>query len=145
MHLIEVQKIGNLEWFHSDLRLLFGFLQCKNDKETMTRFIEENQKELSELSEDIFMVMASLSKSNQLKVLAIEREHQGKGKINMCKAIDDMLEDSRNDGLREGREEGEERISRLFYCLISDNRLDDMKRATQDKEFQNALLDAYAI
>ena len=65
--------------------------------------------------------------------------------VSMCKAIDDMLEDSRNDGLREGREEGEERISRLFYCLISDNRLDDMKRATQDKEFQNALLDAYAI
>lgn len=145
MHLIEVQKLGNLEWFHSDLRLLFGFLQCKNDKQTLRIFVEKNRQELSELSEDIFMVMASLSKSNQLKALAIEREHQGKGKINMCKAIDDMLEDSRNDGLRIGREEGEERISRLFYCLISDNRLDDMKRATQDKEFQKTLLEAYAI
>ena len=27
MHLIEVQKIENLELFHSDLKLLFGFLQ----------------------------------------------------------------------------------------------------------------------
>lgn len=149
MHLIEVQKIGNLEWFHSDLRLLFGFLQCKNDKQTLGIFVEKNRQELSELSEDIFMVMASLSKSKQLKALEIEQENQGKGKINMCKAIDDMLEDSRNDGLRigreEGREEGEARICRLFYCLISDNRLDDMKRATQDKEFQKTLFEAYAI
>ena len=43
------------------------------------------------------------------------------------------------------REEGEARICRLFYCLISDNRLDDMKRATQDKEFQKTLFEAYAI
>ena len=71
----------------------------------------------------------------------------------MCKAIDDMLEDSRNDGLRIGREEGrekgiiegEERISKLFFCLISDNRLDELKRAAQDKEFQNMLLKTYAI
>ena len=67
MHLIEVQKIENLEFFHSDLKLLFGFLQSKNNKK------------------------------------------------------------------------------KLNFFLISENRLDDLKRAVQDKEFQNMLLKTYAI
>lgn len=67
MHLIEVQKIENLEFFHSDLKLLFGFLQSKNNKK------------------------------------------------------------------------------KLNFFLVSENRLDDLKRAVQDKEFQNMLLKTYAI
>ena len=146
MHLIEVQKIENLEWFHSDLKLLFGYLQNKNDKEKLSLFLDANHDELSEIPEDMFMVMASLSGRKQQKELEKQWKKQGKGrKVDMCKAIDDMLEDSRNDGLRIGREEGEERISKLFFCLISDNRLDDLKRAAQDKEFQNMLMKTYAI
>ncbi|MCI6998300.1 MAG: hypothetical protein MR936_16345 [Eubacterium sp.] len=146
MHLIEVQKIENLEWFHSDLKLLFGYLQNKNDKEKLSLFLDANYDELSEIPEDMFMVMASLSGRKQQKELEKQWKKQGKGrKVDMCKAIDDMLEDSRNDGLRIGREEGEERISKLFFCLISDNRLDDLKRAAQDKEFQNMLMKTYAI
>ena len=41
--------------------------------------------------------------------------------------------------------EGEERINKLNFFLISENRLDDLKRAVQDKEFQNMLLKTYAI
>ena len=56
----------------------------------------------------------------------LQWKKQGKGrKVDMCKAIDDMLEDSRNDGLRIGREEGrekgiiegEERISKLGLLI----------------------------
>ena len=150
MHLIEVQKIEKLELFHSDLKLLFGFLQSKNNKEKLKVFLNENQDELSEVPEDLFMVMASLSKTWQLRELQKEQENKKKGwKVNMCKAIDDMLEDSRNDGLRigmeKGRAEGRERINKLNFLLISENRLDDLKRAVQDKEFQNMLLETYAI
>ena len=66
-------------------------------------------------------------------------------KVNMCTAFDEMLEDSRNDGLRIGIEKGEERINKLHFLLITENRLDDLKRAVQDKEFQNMLLKTYAI
>ena len=154
MHLIEVQKIENLELFHSDLKLLFGFLQSKNDKEKLKGFLNENHDELSEVPQDLFMVMTSMSNIWQLRELQKEQKSQEKGWIvNMCKAFDDMLEDSRNDGLRigiekgrkEGKMEGEERINKLNLLLITENRLDDLKRAVQDKEFQNMLLKTYAI
>ena len=154
MHLIEVQKIENLELFHSDLKLLFGFLQSKNDKEKLKGFLAENHDELSEVPQDLFMVMTSMSNIWQLRELQKEQKSQEKGwKVNMCKAFDEMLEDSRNDGLRigiekgrkEGKMEGEERINKLNLLLITENRLDDLKRAVQDKEFQNMLLKTYAI
>ena len=154
MHLIEVQKIEDLELFHSDLKLLFGFLESKNNKEKLKGFLNENHDELLEVPQDLFMVMASLSNTRQLRELQKEQKSQEKGwKVNMCKAIDDMLEDSRNDGLRigiekgrkEGKMEGEERINKLNFLLITENRLDDLKRAVQDKEFQNMLLKTYAI
>ncbi|MGN1191334.1 MAG: Rpn family recombination-promoting nuclease/putative transposase [Dorea sp.] len=88
MHLIEIQKIENLEWFQSDLRLLFGFLQSKNDKEELRTFIKNNHDELSKVPEDLFMVMASLSKSRQLRNLGNARYDQWKGgEIDMCKEI----------------------------------------------------------
>lgn len=110
--------------------------------------VKDGGTQLVYVSEDLFMVMSSMSKNWQLRELQNEQDNQEKGrKVDMCKAIDDMLKDSRNDGLRigreEGRVEGEERISkinRLNVLLISENRLDDLKRATQDKEFQNILL-----
>ena len=154
MHLIEVQKIENLELFHSDLKLLFGFLQSKNDKEKLKGFLNENHDELSEVPQDLFMVMTSMSNIWQLRELQKEQKSQEKGwKVNMCKAFDEMLEDSRNDGLRigiekgrkEGKMEGEERINKLNFLLITENRLEDLKRAVQDKEFQNMLLKTYAI
>ena len=141
MHLIEVQKIENLELFHSDLKLLFGFLQSKNDKEKLKEFLAENHDELSEVPQDLFMVMTSMSNIWQLRELQKEQKSQEKGwKVNMCKAFDEMLEDSRNDGLRigiekgreegreegrkEGKMEGEERINKLNFLLITENRLD---------------------
>ena len=146
MHLIEVQKIEDLELFHSDVKLLFGFLESKNNKEKLKGFLNENHDELLEVPQDLFMVMASLSNTRQLRELQKEQKSQEKGwKVNMCKAIDDMLEDSRNDGLRIGIEKGEERINKLKFFLITENRLDDLKRAVQDKEFQNMLLKTYAI
>lgn len=40
----------------------------------------------------------------------------------------------------EGRIEGETRINTLYSILIESNRMDDLKRATKDKDFQMQLM-----
>ena len=47
----------------------FGYLQNKNDKEKLSLFLDDNHDELSEMPEDMFMVMASLSGRKQQKEL----------------------------------------------------------------------------
>ncbi len=42
--------------------------------------------------------------------------------------------------LEEGREEGEDRINRLYAFLLENNREDDMKRCLKDKEYRTELL-----
>ena len=43
--------------------------------------------------------------------------------------------------LEEGMEKGREEINALTAFLIDNNRLDDLKRATRDSEYQEKLLE----
>ena len=52
-----------------------------------------------------------------------------------------MKEKGREEGLKEGHNE----INQLIAALISDNRLDDLKRSTIDEPFQKQLLREYRI
>ena len=51
------------------LKLVFGFLQRASEPEELTEFIEENTKEFSSLTEDAYDMIASMSKTGELKEL----------------------------------------------------------------------------
>jgi hypothetical protein len=72
-----------------------------------------------------------------------------KGNITMCDVLDRAIEEGRQEGISLGRQEGisqgEEKTSRLFSCLIRDNRLDDMKKAVSDKDFRHELFLFYHL
>ena len=44
------------------------------------------------------------------------------------------------EGHEAGLEQGESRLNKLYAILIESNRLDDLKRATGDKEYQEQLM-----
>lgn len=61
---------------------------------------------------------------------------------------EDEREIGREEGIEEGREEGRikiERILRLNKVLLSDNRIDDLKRATDDEAYRQMLCEEYSI
>lgn len=45
-----------------------------------------------------------------------------------------------NTGIEDGREQGERRLNKLYSILIDLGRLDDLKRATGDREYQVQLI-----
>lgn len=50
------------------------------------------------------------------------------------------------EGEREiGREEGKDKINELYQRLKSDNRMDDIIKAIDDKKYQNVLMEEYGI
>ena len=51
----------------------------------------------------------------------------------------------RNEGLSEGMREGEDKLNRLNASLIADNRLKDLERAIQDKEYREQLYQQYGL
>lgn len=57
----------------------------------------------------------------------------------MCKAIRDLMDDSRAEGRAEGREEGADRINQLIILLSEQGRMDDIVRAAKDRKYQERL------
>ena len=89
------------------LKLVFGFLQCASEPEELTEFIDENTKEFSSLTEDAYDMIASMSKTGELKEL--KKDVEQTEDYDMCKAIDMMVAD----GEKRGEERGEARGIRL--------------------------------
>ena len=106
VHLIDVRRYPHAERFRTDLKLVFGFLQRASEPEELTEFIEENTKEFSSLTEDAYDMIASMSKTGELKEL---KKDVGQEDYNMCKAIDMMVAD----GEKRGEERGEARGIKL--------------------------------
>ena len=71
------------------------------------------------------------------------------GGFNMCKAIKEMLRDSRQEGRKEGRQEGrqegQDEMATLIEKLILSNRISELLKVTTDKEYRNKLLIEYGI
>lgn len=50
-----------------------------------------------------------------------------------------------DDGFRSGSECGSERMTKLTRILLEENRLEDLKKVTEDKEFREELMKKYNI
>ena len=65
------------------------------------------------------------------------------------KGLKEGLKEGRKEGLKEGRREGirqgEERITLLMQRLLESNRMDDMRKALEDREYQKKLLKEFDI
>ena len=93
------------------LKLVFGFLQRASEPEELTEFIEENTKEFSSLTEDAYDMIASMSKTGELKEL---KKDIGQEDYNMCKAIDMMVADGEKRGEERGEARGIETDRNIF-------------------------------
>ena len=55
------------------------------------------------------------------------------------------LEQSRKDGLEEGIEKGRNNVNTLILFLLQNNRLEDLRRAAEDADYQNRLFEEFGL
>ncbi len=102
------------ELFQTDLKLLFGFLQRDKDEKALRKYVEENREGFSDLAEDTYDMIRQFSHTRELdKKKAV---YEKKGKVDMCKALEDMKAISREEGQKIGREEGQKIGQELEQC-----------------------------
>ena len=111
---------------------------------TAKSYIEENQKVFSNLPEDAYDFLAVMAGIRNLQLIKQKIQTEGGG-FDMCKAIKEMLRDSRQEGRKEGRQEGQDEMATLIEKLILSNRISELLKATTDKEYRNKLLIEYGI
>lgn len=105
MNLIQIKDIDYLEDFQTDMHETFGFIKFQQDIGKLKHFIKENQRNFENLSEDAYDFIACQTGIRKLELIKKNYKTE-EGDYNMCKAIRDMEEMSRQEGMQEGRQEG---------------------------------------
>lgn len=140
IHVLEINSFKDIDRFQTDLREVFGFIWYSGNVDAERAFTEENEEKFRELAEDAFDVIVAVTGSKELGNIKDMYREDG-GRINMCEAIRGMI----NDGIEQGRNEGEDNFALLTEKLLKDSRTEDLLKATTDKLLRRKLFEEYGI
>lgn len=84
----------DLEKFSSNLRGVLGYIKYSKDKKELSRFL--NNSQMKNMDNDAARVIRDITKT---PIYVPE----GKGEINVCEAVKDMINESRLEGKAEGK------------------------------------------
>ena len=100
IHVVDVPRMRNTEVFKTDVRQVFDFIRCSKDDRSMRQLMAKDP-EYGKMEEEAYNMAAAYTGSENL--LAVKDDYIEGGRVNMCKAIDDLI----LKGKLEGRVEGE--------------------------------------
>jgi len=101
MYLVNVRQMEHADRFHTDLKHVLQCIRFSEDKEKFHQYVM-SEPTMSELSEDAYDVIARYTKYLKREEIPMERSEK-RGKVNMCKALEDLKEDGRAEGKIEGK------------------------------------------
>lgn len=103
MHLLEVRKLQNTDIFCTDLKQIFDFIRCSEDRNELRKLVQGDSA-YQNMDEDAYDMAVAYTDASEL--IAVKGFHRKDGKVNMCKALTELIEEGRAEGREEGREEG---------------------------------------
>ena len=115
INVIDIRQFENTNVFQTDVKQVFDFIRCSDDKEKLLDLVE-NDRYYKEMDEAAFDVVTKYTNSKEL--VRIKDYTVEGGKNDVCKAIQDLMADSKEQGLEQGLEKGIEKgITSLVKTL----------------------------
>ena len=103
IHLVEIRKLADTSIFKTDIRQVFDFIRCSEDKNALRQLVEQDTY-FQHMEEDAFDVATLYSDAKEL--IQVKDLYKKEERIDMCKAITELMEDSRAEGVLAGMEAG---------------------------------------
>lgn len=100
INLIEIRKLKDTSVFKTDVRQVFDFIRCSEDKKALKKLVESDEY-YSSMEEDAYDVVAQYANASEL-VEAKDYYSRKDGKVDMCKAIKELIEEGREEGIEVG-------------------------------------------
>ena len=101
INVIDIRQLENTDVFQTDVKQVFDFIRYSESKDDLLQLVESDEY-YQHMEADAFDVVSKYTNSKDL-VNKEEYVLEG-GKHNVCKAIRDLMEDSKNEGLTQGIE-----------------------------------------
>ena len=127
--------------FKTGLREVFELLPLLKDKEGMKNFLAVKKEEFMHLDAKKGWLVSRFLSVPALK----ELKENEKGEVDMCTAIEEMMEEREELGI----ERGEKRVNQLISVLLQQSDqaevYEKIKRAVTDREYQEQLFDQFNL
>ena len=81
----------------------------------------------------------------QKSLTDILKKYAEKKGMDVCRAIDELIDDGKREGEIKGQIKGEERFAKLNLLLMAEKRDDDLERASKDRDYRRQLFDTFGI
>ena len=118
--------------FTSDFKVVANFFAKKRRNKN---YIPNDTTEIKHVDETLKLLRVMTGDARYEKVMSSE---EGKVK-NMCEVAERLENIGRTEGIITGRTEGEDRLGTLISKLMTEGRMDDVKKAASDKAAREAL------
>lgn len=119
-HVIDVRRMTDKDTqvFRTDVKQVFDFIRYSEEKEKLIQLVEEETR-YQNLREEAYRMIAEHTYTKSLLQRTADYQN-AEGEINMCKAIDDWLQEKREEGIQEGRRTI---IANMLKCGMSDSQI----------------------
>ena len=124
INLIDPHEINNSEKFMSDFRYIIEFMKASGDKEKMNSLLNEKRSVYSNMERDAMVVIRECANIN----IKIEEKEE---KQDMCKAIDDMMRDAREEEHKVMQKKLDEKQNRLDKY---EKEIEELKRQLAERQ-----------
>lgn len=98
IHLVEIRKLKDTSVFKTDVRQVFEFIRCSNDKKALKELVKTDDY-YKNMEEDAFDV--GVQYTNATELIEAKEYYEKEGAVDMCKALTELIEDGRNEGREE--------------------------------------------
>lgn len=92
IHLISISEFENTDVFKTDVKQVFDFIRCSRNKDKLRELVESNPA-YQTMDEEAFDVITHYT--NAVELINKKEDYRKEGNFDMCKAIQDLIEDGR--------------------------------------------------
>ncbi len=134
----DLNKVEDFSDFRTTLRTLFEFYSKRKDVKELKEYMKRNEPEIRKLDKDSRFLLATLIKEKRLVIeLQKQEEQKEKEEEGVCKAIDDMIEEGRMEGMNAGRIKG--KVENVLELLEDVGQLSESlkKRISEETNLEN--------
>lgn len=112
LNLLDIGRMENLEQYEGELKAFFGFIKYHRDKHALSEFVQENQNIFQSLPTETLQAISIMAETKEVEKYCRHQvsDTEKEGGMNMCKALEDMKDEAREEGRRQG-----------IFAIIADN------------------------
>lgn len=115
LHFLDLNNPDILALFQTELKTLFSLYACRNDKKAFRHYLETHE-ECRHMDEETIFILSVLIGSKNLELYTAKT---AKEVLNMSNAVDELIEDGRQEGIALGVTQGiSQGLSRGILALI---------------------------